>query len=130
MKLRITVRGVAYEVEVEVLDGGDLPSPSPRPPAGTPAIRPPNSPIPGPKPAHPDPAPGAHGSALGSPVPGTVLEVRCTPGQDVEAGQVLVVLETMKMHTPIPAPRAGTLLAVNVSVGDTVREGQALVVYA
>lgn len=134
MKLRITVHGVAYEVEVEVLDAGDG---FPAAPSSLPPVRPvsgaPHSLAPAPSPAAPStpspPSPASSGGdgALTSPVPGSVLELKCAVGDTVTEGQVLVVLETMKMHTSIQAPKSGTVSALPVAVGDTVREGQTLV---
>jgi methylmalonyl-CoA carboxyltransferase small subunit len=67
---------------------------------------------------------------VASPIAGTVLEVRCKPGQAVTAGQDLVVIEAMKMETVIAAPGAGTVKAVLVAAGDSVRENQILVQFA
>ena len=76
----------------------------------------------------PAPAP-AGGSAGGvvSPIAGTVLEVKCKPGDQVSSGQVLVVIEAMKMETEIAAPEGGKVKAVPVAPGDAVRENQTLV---
>ena len=60
-------------------------------------------------------------------MPGTVLEVLVSPGDVVSAGQVLVLLEAMKMELAVPAPAAGTVTAVLVAAGDLVARGQALV---
>ncbi|MCB9523490.1 MAG: biotin/lipoyl-binding protein [Myxococcales bacterium] len=134
MKLRITVHGVAYEVEVEVIDAGD----------GVPAAnstltnlssaavdralgRAPQAPPPVSAPA---PAPGVGpGEGVAAPIAGTVQEIKCRPGQAVGAGEVLLVVEAMKMMTNITAPAAGKVKAVPVSVGDAVREGQLLVAF-
>jgi biotin carboxyl carrier protein len=128
MKLKITVHGVAYEVDVEVLEAKDeMTSASPLPPVATAA--PAGAPAaPGPGTGAPQPAGGTGGVA--SPIAGTVLEVRCKPGQSVTAGQDLVVIEAMKMETVIAAPGAGTVKAVLVAAGDSVRENQTLVEFA
>lgn len=128
MKLKITVHGVAYEVDVEVLEaegefaaGGPLPHAhhAPAPAAPAPAVAP----------AAPAPAPVAPVSGYGvlSPIAGTVLEVKCRPGDQVAAGQALLVIEAMKMETAIAAPRDGRVKAVPVAAGDAVRESQLLV---
>jgi len=63
-------------------------------------------------------------------MPGLVLDVRARPGEAVEAGAVLVVLEAMKMEHSLSAPWAGTVAAVAVKPGDRVEEGVELVVLA
>lgn len=131
MKLKITVHGVAYEVDVEVLDakdemfdnGSPLPSVAPVAPVGAVAA----APVAGPAPvAAPAPAAGG-GDGVVSPIAGTVLEVKCKVGDQVAAGQVLLVIEAMKMETEIAAPGAGKVKAVPVAPGDAVRENQMLV---
>jgi len=71
-----------------------------------------------------------HEGHLRSPMPGLVLDVRARPGEAVEAGAVLVVLEAMKMEHSLSAPWAGTVAAVAVKPGDRVEEGVELVVLA
>ncbi len=133
MKLKITVHGVAYEVEVEVLDIGEgfptnIPSPLPQVQPVSPAS--PAAAAPGPaKPARArgSAAKRSAGGAVTSPIAGTVMEIKCKPGDAVSEGQVLLVIEAMKMNTSIAAPTAGKIKAIPVAVGDTVIEGQALV---
>lgn len=119
MKLKVTVQGVAYEVEVEVLDPGDGFSSS-GPPAPVPRGIPPTT-----APAGPVASPA--GGLVNSPVAGTIIEIRCTAGSTVVAGEILLVIEAMKMNTHIAAPTAGRVKAVVVAAGDSVREGQVLV---
>ena len=64
---------------------------------------------------------------VASPIAGNVLEVKCKPGDRVNQGQDLLVIEAMKMETAIAAPTAGTVKAVLVAAGDGVRENQMLV---
>ena len=135
MKLKITVHGVAYEVDVEVLDAGEgfpaADSGLPAPPAGLrPAALAPASPAalpPRPQPAGPPPT--GEGGAVAAPVAGTIVEVRCKPGDSVNQNDILVVIEAMKMNTNIAAPVAGRVAEVSVAVGDNVREGQTLVTF-
>lgn len=128
MKLRITVHGNAYEVEVEVLDPGEgFPSgPLPRvsassapapsgPSVAPPPLKTPTVPVNGPT------------DGVTSPIAGTVLEIKCKPGDTVACNQELLVIEAMKMETSIAAPSAGKIKSVDVAVGDAVREGQTLV---
>jgi acetyl-CoA/propionyl-CoA carboxylase biotin carboxyl carrier protein len=72
-------------------------------------------------------AAGADESSLEAPMPGTVLELRVTGGDAVEEGQVLVVMESMKMELTLVAPAATTVAEVLVAVGDGVRQGQPLI---
>jgi len=60
-------------------------------------------------------------------MPGVVIDVRCQPGDDVTAGQTLIVLEAMKMEHTIAAPRDGTVAAVHYAPGDLVEEGAVLI---
>lgn len=130
MKLKITVHGVAYEVDVEVLDAQDefaaaapLPQLAHAPVGAAPAAA--AAPVP-PRPSAPVSG-GAPAGTVASPIAGTVIEVKCKPGEDVSEGQVLLVIEAMKMNTAISAPTAGKVKAVPVAAGDSVRENEVLV---
>ena len=133
MKMRITVQGVAYEVEVEILDAGDgIPSGS-LPPLFHQTVHPPvHQPITESARPHttstttPASLP-ATANSVAAPLAGSVVELKCGPGDQVSAGQALVIIEAMKMNTTIAAPTAGLVKAVNVAVGDAIREGQILV---
>jgi len=133
MKLKITVHGVAYEVDVEVLDAKDemMQAASPLPAMASPAVTPvangSAAPVPLPAASAPVPSAGAATGGVASPIAGTVLEIKCKPGDAVSQGQTLVVIEAMKMETAIAAPSAGTVKAVPVAAGDSVRESQTLV---
>ena len=65
--------------------------------------------------------------AVNAPMPGTILDVKANPGAAVKAGDVLVILEAMKMENEIVAPQDGTVAAVNVKKGDSVNSGDVLV---
>lgn len=129
MKLKITVHGVAYEVDVEVLEasdemqqaGGPLPPVTPVEPG---LVSPPPSGRATPAPATAT-APAA--GTVSSPIAGTVLQVKSQVGQEVQQGEALLVIEAMKMETVIAAPGSGRLKAVLVAAGDSVRENQPLV---
>lgn len=127
MKLKITVHGVAYEVDVEVLDPGDG-FPAPRQPQRQAAQqRQSETSAPPRRQAHqPSSSPTGSG-AVTSPIAGTVLEIKCKSGDEVESGQVLLIVEAMKMKTSIAAPTAGKVKSIPVAAGDSVREGQTLV---
>ena len=75
-------------------------------------------------------APAAGGDTVTAPIPGVIQEVKVQAGQSVKKGDVLFVLEAMKMKNNITAMRDGKIATVNVSKGDTVTHGQALMTYA
>ncbi len=123
MKLRITIEGRTYDVDVELVD--ELAS-SPAPlPAATVKIA---SPLPATPPAR-----GRRGAkqeddgTLRSPFAAVVISIAAAPGQKVAKGDLLMVIEAMKMETSILAEADGTVKAVPVAVGDAVKPGQALV---
>jgi biotin carboxyl carrier protein len=125
VKLKITVDGKVYEVDVEVSEP-EQPQPGYVPPTG-PARLPGAVPVP-PPPAQPSSAPVADESKVSrSPISGVVVRVAAQVGQTIQANDVLLVLEAMKMETVITSPRAGKVAKVNVNVGDAVQAGQVLV---
>ncbi len=136
MKLKITVHGVAYEVDVDILDWGELASTAalpamhrnggmPMPPNGAAPVAAPADPLPAPAKKGPGPVDGS-GDVV-SPIAGTVVEVKVSAGDEVANGDTVVVIEAMKMNTPINASRAAKVKKVAVQKGDSVREGQVLV---
>lgn len=119
MKLKVTVNGTAYEIDVEVEEeerptlgsiqiGGGSTSALPSAPS-TASV------------------PASSANAVVAPLAGSVFKILVEEGQEIEAGQVLVVLEAMKMETEITAPHAGKVAAILVGVGDPVQGGQGLV---
>lgn len=135
MKYKVTLNGRTYEVEVEagkamLLDEYEaiVPTAAPAAPAAAPA--PVAAPAAAPAPAAPAPAAAAPvaGEAVTAPMPGNILKVNVTAGQAVKEGDVLVVLEAMKMENEILAPKACTVKQVLVSKGATVDTGATLVV--
>ena len=131
MKYKVTLNGRTYEVEVEagkamLLDEYEAIAPAPAPaaaaapvaaPAAAPAAAAPAAPV----------VTGA-GEAINAPMPGNILKVNVQNGQAVKAGEVLVVLEAMKMENEIMAPKSGTVTQVVVSKGSKVDTGAPLVV--
>ncbi|MCK5125849.1 MAG: biotin/lipoyl-binding protein [candidate division Zixibacteria bacterium] len=129
MKLKITVHGVAYEVDVEVLDAGEgFPAAAPRRNRPRRSESNGGNAVPPPRPSASSPLPrSGDGGAVASPIAGTVVELKCKPGDNVSKDQVLLVIEAMKMKTSIAAPTNGSIKSIPVAVGDSVREGQTLV---
>ena len=118
----ITVNGVAYSVSVEETAAGAAPVAAPAAPA---APKAPAAPAAAPKAAAPAGAAGA--VTVKAPMPGNILDVTVAAGASVKAGDVLVILEAMKMENEIVAPQDGTVASVNVNKGDTVNSGDVLV---
>ena len=127
-KFNITVNGTAYEVEVEeVKAGGAAPVARPAAPvAAAPAPAP--AAAPAPAPAAPAAAAGAGETAVEAPMPGKVIKVVAAAGTAVKSGDVVIILEAMKMQNEICAPCDGTVKTVNVSAGQTVTAGQAMAI--
>ncbi|MBO5374131.1 MAG: biotin/lipoyl-binding protein [Clostridia bacterium] len=106
---KVTVNGNVYEITIEVVDKADIkatpaPAAAPAPVASAPA----------------------GGQAVTAPMPGTILKVNVANGQAVKKGDVLFILEAMKMENEIMAPCDGTVAGVSVSAGASVEAGTAL----
>lgn len=127
MKYTAIVNGKTYEVEI-IRSGSSrsIGHSAPAAPAFVPAAA--QAPAVAPIAAAPAPvAPAASGSDITSPMPGTVLDVMVKPGDAVAAGQIVVMLEAMKMEIEVRADNAGTVSGVAVKKGDTVDSGMVLV---
>ena len=112
----ITVNGVAYSVSVEETAAGAAP------------VAPAAAPAPKAAPAPAAAAVTAAGEVVAAPMPGNILKVNCSQGQAVKAGDILVVLEAMKMENEIMCPRDGVVASVNTSKGASVESGTLLCV--
>ena len=129
MKYKITLNGRTYEVEVEagkamLLDEYEAIAPTaPAAPIAAPAA-PADAPVAAPA----APAVTGAGDPVNAPMPGTILKINVQNGQAVKEGQVLCVLEAMKMENEIMAPKSGTVTQVLVQKGSSVNTGDALVV--
>ena len=125
-KFNITVNGTAYEVEVEEVAAGESTAPKAAAPVAAPKAAPAAKPAaaPAPKTA----APVAAGTKVNAPMPGTILDVKVSQGQAVKKGDILLILEAMKMENEILAPQDGSIAQVNVSKGASVNSGDVLVV--
>lgn len=109
-KYRVNVNGSLYEIEVEEMDASAVSAASAAPAA----------------PKAPVAAAPAAGAQVKAPMPGNILDVKVQAGQTVKKGDVLVILEAMKMENEIQAPCDGKITGMNVRKGDTV-ETQALI---
>lgn len=127
MKLKVTIDGKSYEVDVEV---------APEPPPQLPSFS--LGAAPGSVAAPAVPAPAAAGGeavadenkVLRSPISGIVVKSNTRAGQVIQSGDVLFVLEAMKMETEVTAPVAGKVAEVKVNQGDSVKSGQVVLVWA
>ncbi|MBO5318650.1 MAG: biotin/lipoyl-binding protein [Ruminococcus sp.] len=131
MKYKVTLNGKTYEVEVEhgkavLLDEYEALAPAPA--AAAPAAAPVAAPAAAPAPAAPVNL--AAGETVAAPMPGNILRVEVNQGDTVKAGQLLVVLEAMKMENEIVAPKDGTVAQVVTSKGAVVDTGSPLVIIA
>ncbi len=135
MKYKVTLNKRVYEVVVEegeamLLDEYELKAPAvaaPAAPAAAPATAPAAA-APAPAPA---PAAGlAAGETVKSPMPGNILKINVQQGQKVNEGDVMIVLEAMKMENDIVAPKSGTVAQIVVSKGQVVETGAPLLVIA
>ena len=132
MKYKVTLNGKTYEVEVEhgkavLLDEYEALAPAPAAPAAAAA---PVAAVPAAAPAPAAPVNLAAGETVASPMPGNILRVEVNQGDTVKAGQLLIVLEAMKMENEIVAPKDGTVVQVVTSKGSVVETGAPLVVIA
>jgi biotin carboxyl carrier protein len=125
----ITVNGNTYDVTVE--EGARAVQSSA--PVAVPVAKPAAAPAPAPKaveapaPAAPTAPAGNAGSVkVSSPMPGKIVSVKASVGQAVKKGDVLLILEAMKMENEIVCPQDGTVASINVSAGQTVEAGNLL----
>ncbi len=112
-KFKIKIDGKLFEAEVEEIGGSSPAAAAPRPAAQ--ASAPPPVVISG------------AGNAVTAPMPGKIVSVKVTKGQQVQAGEVVLILEAMKMEQEIKAPSGGMVADILVQAGDTVKKEQALI---
>ncbi len=110
-KYRVNVNGTAYEVEIEEMTAA--PAAAPAAPAVAPAA----------------PA-AAGGETVTAPMPGNILAVNVAAGDSVKKGQVLMILEAMKMENEIMCPHDGKIASVSVTKGASVESGSVLCTFA
>ena len=131
MIYKVTLNGKIYEVEVEkgeavIQSEYEAALPQSAPAAATVA----QAPVQTAAPAQSAPVAAASANAIVAPMPGTINAVKVTSGQQVKKGDVLVILEAMKMENEIQSDRAGVVTKINVAKGDSVLEGAAIVTIA
>lgn len=145
-KFIVQVNGVQYDVEIEEIGGAQAAPAAPIPAAAPAAMAPAPAAAPAPAPAAPAPAAPAApaqsapaaapaqsaaggvmgGETINAPLPGTVLDIKVSAGQNVNKGDILFVLEAMKMENEILAAHDGVIASVNVEKGAAVNSGDVL----
>ena len=121
-KYNITVNGTTYEVVVEEV--GEVVS---APAYSAPVVNAATTSTAVSKPTSSASTPAAGENSVKAPMPGTILEIKVSAGQAVKKGDVICVLEAMKMENEIVAPEAGTVTAILVKEGDAVEPGKVMV---
>ncbi len=112
----ITVNGTPYDVTVD--EAGSAPASAPSAAPAAPVVAPKATPA----------SSGTEGAVkVEAPMPGTILDVKTSVGASVNSGDVLCILEAMKMENDIVAPSAGTVASIAVNKGDSVEAGQIIV---
>ena len=106
-KYRVNVNGTSYEIEIELMSESEA--------KAAPST-----------PATPAPAATGEGEAIQSPMPGTILDVKVNVGDSVKKGQVLMILEAMKMENEIMVGTDGVITSIGVTKGASVQTGDAL----
>lgn len=133
MKYKVTLNNRVYEVEVEageamLIDEYEAIAPAAPAPA---AVAAPVAAAPAPAaPAAPAAAALAAGEVVKAPMPGNILKILVTPGQKVAEGEVIIILEAMKMENEVVASKAGTIAQIAVTKGQVVETGTPLAVIA
>jgi biotin carboxyl carrier protein len=119
-KFRVHVNGKAYEVEVEEMTGAAASAPAAAPKPSAPAAAPAAPPV--------QPASAAGDEVIAAPMPGKILAIKVKPGQAVKEGDLILLLEAMKMENEIFCGRAGTVKSIPVAENANVNTGDILAV--
>ncbi len=131
MKYVVTLNGKKYEVEVEkgeatAVYAGPADAPVAAPAAAAPAAPAPAAAEAPAAPAAAAPVAAGAGDPVKAPMPGTILDVRASVNQTVKEGDILFILEAMKMENEIVAPKAGTVTSITVNKGASVQTDQVI----
>jgi glutaconyl-CoA/methylmalonyl-CoA decarboxylase subunit gamma len=113
-KFRIKIEGKLFEAEVEEIG---VSSPATEKPVSRPAAATTSPPA----------IVSVSGNAVNAPMPGKIISVRVSKGQQIKEGEVVLILEAMKMEQEIKAPSGGTVADILINAGDTVKKEQALI---
>lgn len=129
MKYMVTINDKNYEIEVErgqatILKTTQATAPAPQAPVAPAAPTP--AAVPTPAPTQAVAPSNVSGEAITAPMPGTILDVKVSSGATVKKGEILVILEAMKMENEIIAPRDGVISHINTSKGASVSTGDVL----
>ena len=122
-RFSVTVNGKAYDVAVEEITDGSAPVVAAAPAAPAPVAA---APAPAPAAAPAAPAAAGEGETVTAPMPGTILDVKVNVGDTVSKGQVIMILEAMKMENDIVAPCDGKITSILAKKNDTVNSGDTL----
>ena len=117
-KYKVNVNGTNYEIAIELIDADAKVEEIKAAPATAPAAPAPQAPAPA--------ATAGAGETVNSPMPGNILAINVNVGDTVSEGQVLMVLEAMKMENEIMAPRSGKITSIGVTTGAVVESGAVL----
>lgn len=120
---RVNVNGKVYEVEVEEITAGGQQTVAAAPAPTKPA---PVAPAPAPTPA-PAPKAAATGEIVEAPMPGTIVDIKVKVGDTVKEGDLVAVIEAMKMETDLFSTKSGVVTAVNAGKGASVNTGDAII---
>jgi biotin carboxyl carrier protein len=120
-RFNVTVNGKAYDVAVEEIAEGSTPVAAPvQPKAAAPQVSPQTTQ------SAPETSAAGEGESINAPMPGTILEVKVNVGDTVARGQVIMILEAMKMENDIVSPCDGKITSVIAKKGDSVNSSDVL----
>ncbi len=126
-RFNITVNGRGYDVLVEEVPmGASAKATTAAPKQATPAPKKPTAASPAAPKAEPKAVAASGSATISAPMPGTILDIKVKEGQAVQKGEVIAILEAMKMENDIMAPQAGTIASINAKKGQSVEVGEVI----